>query len=136
MEQTLRRVLATYLDEEPGTLEIERGEQGKPELRDGGGLEFNLSHSGELVAVAVTRGRQVGIDIERIAPRHGRPAAFYRDWVRHEATVKCLGVGLLADPAAARVAVEEIEIAPGYAAAVAVADSEVGRLSYRRLPAG
>ena len=31
-----------------------------------GGLQFNLSHSGDMLVVAVARGRAVGVDVEKI----------------------------------------------------------------------
>jgi 4'-phosphopantetheinyl transferase len=135
VERISRQVLATYLETAPEALEFERGEGGKPRLRDAGDVEFNLSHSGELVVVAVTRGRAVGVDVERIAPERDRPPAFYEEWVRREAALKCLGVGLLADPPAEPVAVASFDAAPGYAAAVAVAGSAVGEIRRRALPA-
>lgn len=135
MERISRQVLATYLETTPEALEFEAGERGKPRLRDAGDVEFNLSHSGELVVVAVTRGRAIGVDVERIDPEHDRTAAFYEEWVRREATLKCLGVGVLADPPPDPVAVESFDAGPGYAAAVAVAGSAVGQIRRRSLPA-
>jgi 4'-phosphopantetheinyl transferase len=81
-------------------------------------LFFNLSHAGGLAAYAVARGRSVGVDVETserridvlaVAERAMGPATakrlgrlegvtrereFLREWVRHEATLKCLGTGL------------------------------------------
>jgi 4'-phosphopantetheinyl transferase len=81
-------------------------------------LSFNLSHSGEAAVYAFTRAGPVGIDIEvarrgidtvAIAARAFGPAEaarlreldpkarereFLRAWVRHEAALKCLGLGL------------------------------------------
>jgi 4'-phosphopantetheinyl transferase len=129
----LRRVLESYLDRPAAAIELEVAERGKPRLRDGE-LEFNLSHSAGLALVAVTEGRTVGVDVELIEER--RPLAFYEDWVRKEARLKCLGVGLGAPPPPAEVAVAPLDVCPGYAAAVAVADSEVGPLTCRSLFAG
>jgi len=152
----LRRVLAGYLAAEPAAIELESGEHGKPRLARAGGLEFNLSHSEGLALVAVAE-RPVGIDVELIrpernlraiaervlpakdvdvlntAPESERPAVFYAAWARHEARLKCLGAGLGGAPTAAPVAVEELEVSPCYAAAVAVAGSEVGPVTRRSL---
>jgi 4'-phosphopantetheinyl transferase len=115
---TLRRVLESYLEEPAASIELALGENGKPRLRSGDRIEFNLSHSGGLALVAVTEGREVGVDVElieaerdlvalakRALPREDaaavhaasdieRPAVFYAAWTRHEARVKCLGTGL------------------------------------------
>jgi 4'-phosphopantetheinyl transferase len=117
----LRRVLAGYLDEAPAQVELELGENGKPRLRDGGALEFNLSHSEGLALVAVAE-RPVGVDVEAIQPGRATPAlaervltaddvaavqaaapserdgVFYRAWTRHEARLKCLEMNLTLDP--------------------------------------
>jgi 4'-phosphopantetheinyl transferase len=43
-------------------------EFGKPRLmpRQGFPLQFNASHSGDLILIAITMGRAVGVDVERI----------------------------------------------------------------------
>lgn len=114
----LRRVLAGYLGRPATSLRFATQARGKPELIDSGGLAFNLSHSGEGVAVAVARGGRLGVDIECRRPKSDRdgmvarffsPAekaaffalaeaaredAFYRLWTRKEAWIKALGEGL------------------------------------------
>ncbi len=92
----LRALLGRYLEADPRELRFALGAHGKPALYgDAGGasgLRFNLSHSGELMLVAVTAGREVGVDVELVSDR--RPADFLREWTVREAIVKCLGVGL------------------------------------------
>ncbi|HET7454051.1 MAG TPA: 4'-phosphopantetheinyl transferase superfamily protein [Solirubrobacterales bacterium] len=158
----LRRTLAGYLGRETVEIALETDRQGKPRLRDGdgGGLRFNLSHSGGLALVAVTERRAVGVDVETIAPRQNLVAlaerslpaeeaaavraaaperrldAFYTAWVRHEARLKCLGTGLGAPAPPAATSIAPVDAAPGYAAAVAVLDSDIGPLRCRTLRAG
>jgi 4'-phosphopantetheinyl transferase len=157
----LRRVLGHYLDAEPGDDEFERDERGKPRLRAGKGIEFNLSHSQNLLLVAVAE-RPVGVDVEAVRPRRNllrlaerflepseaatvseapeaeRERLFHRAWTRHEARLKCLGAAPNLQSAAAEVAdprpaVENVEVAPAYAAAVAVLGTEVGAIDCRSL---
>jgi 4'-phosphopantetheinyl transferase len=113
----LRHLLAGYAGREPHALVFVPGTHGKPAL-PGTGLEFNLSHSGGCAVLAVTRGRRVGVDVERIraeratlavARRFFAPAeaaavataapaeralTFFRCWTRKEAYVKARGEGL------------------------------------------
>lgn len=145
----LRQILATHLREEPGRIALVSGEHGKPRL-PGGELEFNLSHSGEIALVAVGE-HPVGVDVERVqadrdpvglaeralgdddvrAVREASPEerglVFHQRWARHEARLKCLGVGIFqeAQPGAGTVAVRDLEVGPGYAAAVAIAADEM-----------
>jgi 4'-phosphopantetheinyl transferase len=156
----LRQVLGAYLEVPPAAVELEVGEHGKPRLRNVEGPEFNLSHSEGLALVAVCA-CEVGVDVEaieperdlvvlaeralsaeaaaavRAAPSSQRPALFYAAWTRHEARLKCLGSGLGAAAAEdGAVAVATLEVESGYAAAVAVARSEIGPLRIRQLSAG
>ena len=151
-ERTLRRVLALYLDEAPEEIGLTRDERGKPHLAaESGRLAFNLSHSDELTLVAVSSGREVGVDVERAKPERDlvalaeralgpedaaavrvagdpeRTLFFYELWTRHEARLKCLGVGLAGTPIwpSPPVAVESLPIDPGYAAAVAMTGDPV-----------
>ncbi|MFJ6069816.1 4'-phosphopantetheinyl transferase family protein [Streptomyces sp. NPDC093065] len=81
-------------------------------------VDFNLSHSGRLTVLAVTRGARVGIDVEQTtverdfdgvaagffspaeydrwstAGTADRTALWYRTWTRREAYVKATGAGL------------------------------------------
>lgn len=86
---------------------------GKPEL-PGTGLQVSVSHSGDRVAVAVTRTGPVGIDVEEIGasvapadllphvlgpaeprtPAHATGSGFHRMWTRKEAVLKATGQGL------------------------------------------
>lgn len=122
----LRRVLAVYLQERPERIRLERGAHGKPRLAGvATPLEFNLSHSGEIALVVVSGELEVGVDVEWVRPR--REEAFYWSWVCQEAHVKCLGIGLLEARRAPLepVAVKPLDVAPGYAAAVAVRGGEL-----------
>lgn len=160
----LRRVLAGYLDEATAAVELEVDERGKPRLREADGIEFSLSHSNGLALVAVTEGREVGVDVETIAPERDFVAlaeralgpedaaavreapeprqaeVFYPAWVRYEARFKCLGETSLqfttSEGVNRRLAVENVDVAPGYAAAVAVAGDQIGPIDCRSLRAG
>lgn len=91
---------------------------GKPALAGAPGIHFNLSHSGDVAAFAVTRHGAIGVDVEvqrenidvlglsahffaadeadalRKLPQTERTRAFYRCWTRKESFVKALGIGL------------------------------------------
>lgn len=144
--EALREVLSRYLDGvEPTAIKLRSGEHGKPELAgQTSGLRFNLSHSGSLALVAIAE-REVGVDIEYIEPRRDflalaeralgakgiaairtaapedREGAFYLEWSRHEALVKCLGTGLARPLPEQGATVVSIAAPRGYAAALAVA---------------
>ena len=117
----LRAILGRYLSVDPARLQFDYGASGKPALaRRWGGMQlrFNVSHSAGLVLYAMTRGREVGVDLEQIRPAvaHERvaehffsprevaalralpvqtqPEAFFACWTRKEAYVKAKGDGL------------------------------------------
>jgi len=156
----LRGLLARYLDAPPQSIEFVQGPHGKPALAESAesDLRFNLSHSGDQALLAFACGQEVGVDIEQVSsardttaiarrffamqeaealraiPEAARPAAFFRCWVRKEACLKALGVGISqglhkiavgADerpPGFRRIgglALADLGVAPGYVAALA-----------------
>ena len=116
----LRILLARYLDSRPESIQFVYGAQGKPEVAEAEseGLTFNLSHTEDLAAIAVARGRRVGVDVEQVRlaadllelaqhhfsageyqqlaalPSRQQLQAFYACWTRKEAFLKGLGTGL------------------------------------------
>jgi 4'-phosphopantetheinyl transferase len=110
-----RRILARSIGADPRTLVIVDGEHGKPGLADCE-IEFNASHSGDLVVVAFARSTAVGIDVERWRALHHPlglakrffsdaefayvstaadvPSAFFSVWTAKEAIVKASGQGI------------------------------------------
>lgn len=67
----LRIILSRYMDKKPGQLRFCYNPYGKPSLVMPSGeemLRFNVSHSCGLALYAITHGREVGIDLERIRP--------------------------------------------------------------------
>lgn len=117
----LRKIISAYLELPPSQLRFTYNEYGKPAVSDdqnGRGLNFNLSHSAQLILYAVTRGRVVGIDIEYIRedfatleiaehffskdelaalkslPADQRTIGFFNCWSRKEAFIKAKGMGV------------------------------------------
>ena len=111
---TLKRsFLGKLLDRDPARLEMAFGKGNKPLLADGA-LHFNLSHSGDWVALITSRRAPVGIDVEQPSANGGdlpmemvsnpgdrfetEPAdavqRFYASWTLKEAMSKTDGRGL------------------------------------------
>lgn len=116
---SLRLILAGYCGTSPEDLSFSAGAHGKPQLTGSHSeeLHFNVSHSVDLIVVAVSRGAPLGIDVEFIDPAADWPAlsrkvctdrerarlaafsqdegrlAFFRCWTRKEAYVKARGDG-------------------------------------------
>ncbi|MFN8178110.1 MAG: 4'-phosphopantetheinyl transferase superfamily protein [bacterium] len=119
----LRSILAAYVRADPRELTFRVSAHGKPELAGvaESRLRFNVSHSEALALVAVTRGPDLGVDVELVRPlpemdrlarevfspaEYGeycnvaapeRPLAFFHGWTRKEAWLKGRGEGLLGD---------------------------------------
>lgn len=116
----LRSILGRYLNITPREVRFSYNTRGKPALTPGhrSRLRFNLSHSRGLALCAVTAGREVGVDLEKIRGRPAgekiaerffsreetdairalpvgeRAAAFFACWTRKEACLKARGGGL------------------------------------------
>lgn len=127
----LRYLLGSYLDSHPASIRFIHGSRGKPALASAAALQFNITHSGALAAVALTTECPIGIDVElirpvsdmeRIAgcffcmeeaeeimslPPKERDRAFFRCWTRKEAYVKAIGYGLSTPLDCFRVTLEE-----------------------------
>jgi 4'-phosphopantetheinyl transferase len=113
---------------------------GKPYLPAAPQLQFNLSHSNALALVGVSLDVEIGVDVEHIrrladyaamADRFFPPseaaevdgeADFFRRWTRIEAAVKAHGLGIfgLGGEITGEWTIEEIDVGPEYAAAVAL----------------
>ncbi len=115
----LRRILSHYCDKDPDEHIFAYNRYGKPYLVDEDILYFNVSHSDNQVLYAVTLGREIGIDIERIRPFENAESiierfcsekekkdfltlsdsnkneAFFTCWTRKEAYIKAHGKGLV-----------------------------------------
>ncbi|MFI5761179.1 4'-phosphopantetheinyl transferase family protein [Streptomyces sp. NPDC051563] len=158
----LRVLLGSRLDLAPGRVRITRapcpscgGPHGRPVTEDGP-VHFSLSHSDRLALVALGP-KPVGADVEALLPEAavaelagqlhpresaelaaldpaGRPAALGRVWVRKEAYLKGLGIGLArglsldyvgtGDTPASGLpgwSLTNVAVPPGFTAAVAVA---------------
>jgi 4'-phosphopantetheinyl transferase len=107
----LRIVLAGHLPCHPSDVELTVAATGKPEI-PGSPLRFNLSHSGELAVIALTRDAEVGVDVERTSRRSraversltpgeratldgtDRHRGLLQIWCRKEAMAKAGGGGL------------------------------------------
>ena len=118
----LRRVLARYLRIEARDVHFRTTTNGKPELaatcQVHDDFRFNLSHTAGAAVIAITRLRQVGIDVERIRmdtnalelaerffsrpevewlqsqPASEQIPAFFTCWTGKEAYIKAHGEGL------------------------------------------
>jgi 4'-phosphopantetheinyl transferase len=146
----LREILSTYLEIPPAQVRFSYNAYGKPAVQESG-VRFNISHSGGWAMFAVTEGREVGIDIERIDARVAQDQiperffsarevaqlrslpiaqqteAFFRCWTRKEAYIKARGLGL-------SLALDsfDVSLAPGEPAALL---RGAGNYSLQELPA-
>ena len=109
----LRSILGRYLNADPRHLQFSRGPHGKPVLateRGADALCFNIAHSHDVALCAVARGRDIGVDVERVRedvdvdliaerffsqreiaalrllPPETRLKAFFTCWVRRKRT--------------------------------------------------
>ena len=114
----LRLLLGRYTKTEPRDIEFAYGSKGKPTLASPGRLQFNTSHSGDVVLFAFTLDCEIGVDVEAIRPMPDiediakrffcaeetaelmalpgdqRETGFFLCWTRKEAYIKATGEGL------------------------------------------
>ena len=129
----VRIVLGTRLGVAPRDVAVSRTDTGKPIVA--AGAHFNVSHSGDLVLLALSADRPIGVDVERrrdvsrvpalsqrwLTPTErrdferlctsGTPEsdAFLRVWSLKEAQLKALGVGIRG---AASARLENVSVLP------------------------
>ncbi len=116
----LRKILSLYLDMAPPALRFRYGPHGKPYLASpigDGELEFSCSHSHDAALYAFSRGRRIGVDLERLTgipeaeeiavrqlspqwaalwrrlPPDQKNLVFLRWWTQTEAYLKAVGEG-------------------------------------------
>ena len=119
---TLRALLGRYLNTSPARVQFCYGDKGKPALAEplaSVGLEFNLSHSEDLMVCAIAYQQPIGIDLEYLRPvadlenltqrfftprEHAaihalegdrRLRSFFQHWTCKEAVLKATGNGLM-----------------------------------------
>ncbi|KAA8784075.1 4'-phosphopantetheinyl transferase [Paenibacillus sp. 4624] len=99
-----------------GEITFTRNKYGKPALTHDADVQFNVSHSGDWVALITGSKDELGVDVEKIAPidlqiaerffsssecqlLDGKPEVmkretFYRLWTLKESYIKAVGMGL------------------------------------------
>jgi 4'-phosphopantetheinyl transferase len=117
----LRLTLSRYAPVAPTGWRFVENRYGRPELAEvppgAEGLRFNVSHTDGLVAVAVTRGRDIGVDVEHLDrtlshaiperffspqevadlrrhPEADQHRVFFDYWTLKESYIKARGMGL------------------------------------------
>ena len=117
----IETVLARYLGSRPDSVVLAKTRAGKREL-ERSPFCVSLTHSSEVALVAVALDSEVGVDVELLRegtetwslvshaltagerarlqalPVSLRAGAFFSTWVRKEALLKAVGVGLAVDP--------------------------------------
>lgn len=113
-----RILLARNLVLHPVDVRLDTGPNGKPRLAGNGRLRFNLSHSGDLLVLALTLDSEIGVDVEqlRVMPRaiplarhfflpdeaavierfhtDNLALTFFGCWTQKEAYLKANGLGI------------------------------------------
>jgi 4'-phosphopantetheinyl transferase len=116
----LRIILSRFLKCDPDEIIYEYNEYKKPSINNNH-LHFNISHSKNMIAIAITNDVPVGIDIEckslkvatddishrffsaleyrsyKKVPKSQKINSFYKIWTQKEAYIKAVGKGLYLD---------------------------------------
>ena len=115
----VRTSLSRYCDVPPARWRFRTNDHGRPEIgTPPSTIRFNLSHTNGLIVCLVSRGREVGVDVENLdranrwldlaerffAPREAaalrrvdaseRPTRFLQYWTLKESYIKARGLGL------------------------------------------
>lgn len=120
----LRKILSNYLYIPPKEIQIITNQYGKPKLDSelNNNIQFNISHSGNLVIYALNLFNEIGVDVEKIdntinhleiadnyfstdeieflnisVSQNEIAEKFFRIWTRKESLLKAIGIGLLPD---------------------------------------
>lgn len=117
----VKKISSSYLGKETKDIQIESGHFGKPYLCCSGrrlSINYNLSHSGEIVMLAFGRDVPIGVDVQEIKQmqeyqrlveyyfspeeraaviRQNNIEFFFEYWTAKEAYVKAIGCGLYKD---------------------------------------
>lgn len=118
----VRTVLSRYVPVHPAEWMFATNAYGRPEAANAAaremGLSFNISHTHSLIVLALTTGREIGVDVENIrarevsigvadryfapqevsvlnaAPAHEQQYRFFEYWTFKESYIKARGMGL------------------------------------------
>jgi len=118
----VRTVLSRYVAIDPAEWVFTTNAYGRPEIANPeaaeAGLSFNISHTHSVIALGVSRGRALGVDVENIrarevsidiadhyfappevavltaAPSHEQQYRFFEYWTFKESYIKARGMGL------------------------------------------
>jgi len=117
----LRQLLSGICDIHTSQLRFATEPLGRPYLQTPSGIDFNMSHSGDISAYAASKTCRVGIDVEMIVPSappelaehvltpterdalqqlpvEEHPRVFFRYWTAKEAFLKWHGLGFTVEP--------------------------------------
>lgn len=155
----LRKCLGHYLQQTPETIELAYTDRDRPFFPHDEKVQFSISHTHDLVAIALTTGARIGIDLEYAQPHLDfvelakrifseadlqiflalpdgeKPAAFLRAWTRKEAYLKARGEGIAEK-------LQEISVSFGPEETISIEDgrddsaAETWRLLALPVPAG
>ncbi|MBU8567929.1 4'-phosphopantetheinyl transferase superfamily protein [Virgibacillus pantothenticus] len=128
----LKTILGDILGLPPASISFIKNSYGKPFIKQDSQIDFNISHSGNKLVLAITKNKNVGVDIEKIEEDvlevmdlvflpdeisyinsqpsyYQRKEAFYNIWTRKEAFMKLSGKGFNLSPLEFRVPFENSE---------------------------
>ncbi|HEY5705993.1 MAG TPA: 4'-phosphopantetheinyl transferase superfamily protein [Terrimicrobiaceae bacterium] len=130
----LRMIVARYVGGDPADVEFSYEQHGKPYVKDPrSNLQFNLSHSDDLMVIAVCMDQPIGVDIEREDHRfhlmdvaalcfcesekeqvalEGKSSlqAFFQIWTAKEAIMKATSLGMSLEPSRVEVGLNPLRL--------------------------